>query len=197
MGPESSADDFTIGSTIQSKKTSQFLNIQTASTSYKPLVWGTTGDTTAWGLEGDTIITTTGSSYGRRKDTILILRRDTLWDSWLIHGNRAELSGLPVFTERLLRFVSADGVGNAEWEELQQLSDYSFALPVLARCMENNKILWKVNKSFRTEILIHVSLRTAGLDFQSQMVSLTDSVCRRHHPELFMYFIKSKKSPTV
>ena len=72
MGPESSADDFTIGSTIQSKKTSQFLNIQTASTSYKPLVWGATGDTTAWGLEGDTIITTTGSSYGRRKYTILL-----------------------------------------------------------------------------------------------------------------------------
>ena len=72
MGPESSADDFTIGSTIQSKKTSQFLNIQTASTSYKPLVWGATGDTTAGGLEGDTIITTTGSSYGRRKYTILL-----------------------------------------------------------------------------------------------------------------------------
>ncbi|KAJ4297550.1 hypothetical protein N0V90_005442 [Kalmusia sp. IMI 367209] len=62
-----SADEFTIGSTIQSKKTSQYLNIQTASTSYKPLVWGTTGDTTAWGLEGDTIITTQGSSYGRHR----------------------------------------------------------------------------------------------------------------------------------
>ncbi|KAF1978265.1 hypothetical protein BU23DRAFT_451106 [Bimuria novae-zelandiae CBS 107.79] len=66
MGPESSADDFTIGSTIQSKNTGQYLNIQTACTSYKPLVLGQSGDTTAWGLEGDTIITTTGSSYGRQ-----------------------------------------------------------------------------------------------------------------------------------
>lgn len=67
MGPESTADNFTIGGTIQSKKTGQYLNIQTASTSYKPLVFGATGDTTAWGLEGDTIITVTGSSYGRRE----------------------------------------------------------------------------------------------------------------------------------
>ena len=81
MGPESSADDFTIGSTIQSKKTSQFLNIQTASTSYKPLVWGKTGDTTAWGLEGDTIITTTGSSYGRRELKYLNLEEKNLGTS--------------------------------------------------------------------------------------------------------------------
>ena len=74
LGPESAADEFTIGGTIQSKKTGQFLNIQTVSTSYKPLVWGATGDTTAWGLEGDTIITVQGSSYGRREcDLLLIL----------------------------------------------------------------------------------------------------------------------------
>ncbi|EFQ93021.1 hypothetical protein PTT_09714 [Pyrenophora teres f. teres 0-1] len=66
LGPESTADEFTIGGTIQSKKTSKYLNIGTASTSYKPLVWGATGQTTAWGLEGDTIITVQGSSYGRR-----------------------------------------------------------------------------------------------------------------------------------
>ncbi|ENI10898.1 hypothetical protein COCC4DRAFT_122353 [Bipolaris maydis ATCC 48331] len=60
LGPESAAEEFTIGGTIQSKKTNQFLNIATASTSYKPLVWGAKGDTTAWGLEGDTIITTQG-----------------------------------------------------------------------------------------------------------------------------------------
>jgi len=67
LGPETAADEFTIGGTIQSKKTSQYLNIATASTSYKPLVWGVTGETTAWGLEGDTIITVQSSSYGRRK----------------------------------------------------------------------------------------------------------------------------------
>ncbi|KAF1851944.1 uncharacterized protein K460DRAFT_392117 [Cucurbitaria berberidis CBS 394.84] len=66
LGPESAADEFTIGGTIQSKKTSKYLNIQTVSTSFKPLVWGAAGETTAWGLEGDTIITVQGSSYGRR-----------------------------------------------------------------------------------------------------------------------------------
>ncbi|KAK7192471.1 hypothetical protein DPSP01_009711 [Paraphaeosphaeria sporulosa] len=66
LGPESSAQTFTIGSTIQSQNTSAYLNIQTVSTSYKPLVWGKSAETTAWGLEGDTIITATGSSYGRQ-----------------------------------------------------------------------------------------------------------------------------------
>ncbi|CAI6261956.1 unnamed protein product [Periconia digitata] len=66
LGPESNADEFTIGGTIQSKKTSLFLNIAEASTSYKPLSWGASGSTTAWGLEGDTIITVQGSSYGRQ-----------------------------------------------------------------------------------------------------------------------------------
>ncbi|KAH7075535.1 hypothetical protein BKA63DRAFT_595002 [Paraphoma chrysanthemicola] len=65
LGPEAAADEFTIGGTIQSRKTSQYLNIQTASTSYKPLKWEATGSTTAWGLEGDTIITVQGSNYGR------------------------------------------------------------------------------------------------------------------------------------
>ncbi|KAF2654066.1 hypothetical protein K491DRAFT_660789 [Lophiostoma macrostomum CBS 122681] len=66
MGPEASAEAFTIGSTIQSTNTSQYLNILTASTSYKPLEFAAASSTTAWGLEGDTIITTTGSSYGRQ-----------------------------------------------------------------------------------------------------------------------------------
>ncbi|KAF2017397.1 hypothetical protein BU24DRAFT_478485 [Aaosphaeria arxii CBS 175.79] len=73
LGPESAADEFTIGGTIQSKKTSQYLNLQTVSTSYKPVVWAATGETTAWGLEGDTIITVQGSSYGRRKFNLLAL----------------------------------------------------------------------------------------------------------------------------
>lgn len=67
LGPEANADEFTIGGTIQSKKTSLYLNIDTATTSYKPVSWGASGSTTAWGLEGDTIITVQGSSYGRRE----------------------------------------------------------------------------------------------------------------------------------
>jgi hypothetical protein len=60
LGPENAADEFTIGGTIQSKKTNQYLNIATTSTSYKPLVWG---------AMGETIITVQGSSYGRRELT--------------------------------------------------------------------------------------------------------------------------------
>jgi hypothetical protein len=67
LGPASSGDNYTIGSTIQSVTTKQYLNINTASTSYKPLSFGSSANTTAWGLEGDTIITVQGSTYGRRK----------------------------------------------------------------------------------------------------------------------------------
>lgn len=67
LGPESSAADFTIGGTIQSRSTSLYLNVQNATTSYKPLRWESAATTTAWGLEGDTIITVQGSSYGRRE----------------------------------------------------------------------------------------------------------------------------------
>ena len=66
MGPEATGEYFTIGNTIQSTNTSLYLNIGTASTSYLPLSFNTSASTTAWGLEGDTIITETGSSYGRR-----------------------------------------------------------------------------------------------------------------------------------
>jgi hypothetical protein len=66
MGPEATGEYFTIGDTIQSTNTSLYLNIGTASTSYLPLSFNASASTTAWGLEGDTIITETGSSYGRR-----------------------------------------------------------------------------------------------------------------------------------
>lgn len=74
MGPEATSEYFTIGETIQSTNTSLYLNIGEASTSYLPLSLDTTATTTAWGLEGDTIITTTGSSYGRRECSSYTLR---------------------------------------------------------------------------------------------------------------------------
>ncbi len=46
---------------------SLYINIGAESTSYKSLTFNKTAATTGWGLEGDTIITTTSSSYGRRK----------------------------------------------------------------------------------------------------------------------------------
>ncbi|KAF2116940.1 hypothetical protein BDV96DRAFT_39092 [Lophiotrema nucula] len=88
LGPEASAENFTIGSTIQSKQTSQYLNILTASTSYKPLAFSATGDTTAWALEGDTIITATGSSYGRQLNFLACKSTDAnYYDIYLQTGS--------------------------------------------------------------------------------------------------------------
>jgi hypothetical protein len=68
MGPEASSEYFNIGSTIQSLNSSLYLNIGPSSgKSYLPLSLDKTSNTTAWGLEGDTVITTTASSYGRRE----------------------------------------------------------------------------------------------------------------------------------
>jgi hypothetical protein len=67
LGPEAAADTFDIGGTIQSTKTKMYLEIGSDSTSYKTLKFSNTSSTKAWGLEGDTIITTQGSSFGRRK----------------------------------------------------------------------------------------------------------------------------------
>ncbi|KAF2273275.1 uncharacterized protein EI97DRAFT_436152 [Westerdykella ornata] len=89
LGPEASAEEFTIGSTIQSKKTSQYLNIVSASTSYKPVVFGPTGETTAWGLEGDTIITTQGSSFGRQLNWLVCKSTDSgYYDLYLQTGSQ-------------------------------------------------------------------------------------------------------------
>ncbi|KFY08955.1 hypothetical protein V492_05766 [Pseudogymnoascus sp. VKM F-4246] len=66
MGPEATSEYFTIGETIQSTNTSLYLNIVEASTSYLPLSFDATATTTAWELEGDTIITSNGSPYGRQ-----------------------------------------------------------------------------------------------------------------------------------
>jgi len=63
LGPESSAGLFTIGGTIslnQADGSKLYLNLNTTGTaSYQPLTFGNTATTTDWGLEGDTIITTT------------------------------------------------------------------------------------------------------------------------------------------
>lgn len=66
LGPVATAEFYDITTTIQSTNTSMYLNIGTATTSYLPLSFSKTANTTAWGLEGDTIITTTASSYGRQ-----------------------------------------------------------------------------------------------------------------------------------
>ncbi|KAI1339942.1 hypothetical protein F5Y15DRAFT_59916 [Xylariaceae sp. FL0016] len=66
MGPEASSEYYTIGGAIQSANSSAYLNIGNDTTSYKTLSFGAAETTDAWALEGDTIITGTGSSYGRQ-----------------------------------------------------------------------------------------------------------------------------------
>ncbi|KAI3400153.1 hypothetical protein diail_4385 [Diaporthe ilicicola] len=67
MGPESSSEYFNINGSIQSTNTSLYLNVGSDSTSYKTLTLGSTASTSAWALEGDTIITAQSSSWGRRE----------------------------------------------------------------------------------------------------------------------------------
>ena len=67
LGPVSTSEYFNIGGTIQSSNTSRYLNIGGDSSSYKTLTFDAEASTKAWQLEGDTITTSTSSSYGRRK----------------------------------------------------------------------------------------------------------------------------------
>lgn len=52
---------------VQSTNTSLYLNVGSDSTSYKTLTFGTAASTSAWALEGDTIITAQTSTWGRRE----------------------------------------------------------------------------------------------------------------------------------
>jgi hypothetical protein len=79
MGLEATAETYNIGGSIQSTNTTTYLNIGSDSTSYKTLTFSATADTKAWGLEGDTIITTTGSSFGRRTPYAACLCFRTVW----------------------------------------------------------------------------------------------------------------------
>ncbi|KAJ7594145.1 hypothetical protein C8J56DRAFT_1121337 [Mycena floridula] len=59
LGPEASSGYFALGKTISLSGSSPlFLNLAPSSTSYQALTLNSTAVTTDWGLEGDTIITT-------------------------------------------------------------------------------------------------------------------------------------------
>ncbi|KAH8730581.1 hypothetical protein GQ44DRAFT_448965 [Phaeosphaeriaceae sp. PMI808] len=89
LGPESSADEFTIGGTIQSRKTALYLNLQNVTMSYKPLKWEAVATTKEWGLEGDTIITVQGSSYGRQLNWLVCKSSDAnYYDLFLQTGSQ-------------------------------------------------------------------------------------------------------------
>ncbi|KAI0602390.1 hypothetical protein F4775DRAFT_588622 [Biscogniauxia sp. FL1348] len=109
MGPEAGSEYFDVGATIRSTNTSAYLNIAApddaaAAASYKTLVFGGEaeegGATDAWGLEknpltfffsggyqGDTIITTTGSAYGRQLNFLVCELGDGFWQVYLQTGS--------------------------------------------------------------------------------------------------------------
>ncbi|KAJ1302678.1 hypothetical protein OPQ81_002994 [Rhizoctonia solani] len=68
LASESTSGRFIINGSIAliSGSTNLYLNINASTTSYKPLTFGATASTINWGLEGDTIITTNASPYGRQ-----------------------------------------------------------------------------------------------------------------------------------
>ncbi|KAF9880751.1 hypothetical protein CkaCkLH20_01793 [Colletotrichum karsti] len=89
LGPEASAESFNIAGSIQSANSSSYLNIGSDATSYKTLRFGNASETKAWGLEGDTIITTQGSTWGRQLN-FLVCQLDTgYWQLYLQTGSDA------------------------------------------------------------------------------------------------------------
>ncbi|OBZ68220.1 Endo-1,4-beta-xylanase D [Grifola frondosa] len=88
LGPEASSGYFTLGSTISLNNpdgSQLYFNVdESASTSYKPLTFDTTATTTDWGLEGDTIITTSP----RQLNFLACATSDaTVYDVYLQEGN--------------------------------------------------------------------------------------------------------------
>ncbi|KAH0611403.1 uncharacterized protein H6S33_010668 [Morchella sextelata] len=67
MAAEATAERFIISGSIQDTTSGLYLNVDSsATTSYKAISFGATATTTGWGLEGDTIITTNASVFGRQ-----------------------------------------------------------------------------------------------------------------------------------
>ncbi|KAK3381289.1 hypothetical protein B0H63DRAFT_450646 [Podospora didyma] len=74
--------------TIQSTNTSLFMNIAASeSTSYKTVTFDKTATTTAWGLEGDTIITTRSSGFGRQLDFVVCRLDSQYWQVFFQTGS--------------------------------------------------------------------------------------------------------------
>ncbi|KAL1887364.1 hypothetical protein Sste5346_010274 [Sporothrix stenoceras] len=87
LGPVSTSEYFNIGGSIQSTNTSRYLNIGGDSTSYKTLTFDAAASTTAWQLEGDTIITSTSSSYGRQLNFLACKIDGGFWQVYLQTGS--------------------------------------------------------------------------------------------------------------
>jgi hypothetical protein len=87
LGPQSTSEYFNINGSIQSTNSSLYLNIGADSTSYKTLTFDKTASTTVWGLEGDTIITTKASSYGRQLNFVACKLDGGFWQMYFQTGS--------------------------------------------------------------------------------------------------------------
>ncbi|POS72668.1 hypothetical protein DHEL01_v208933 [Diaporthe helianthi] len=110
MGPEASSEFFNINGSskwpgkklvticpqkstpgdktiVQSANTSLYLNVGGDSTSFKTLTFGTSASTSAWALEGDTIITAQGSSWGRQLNFLACKLNGNYWQVYLQTGS--------------------------------------------------------------------------------------------------------------
>ncbi|KAF4832066.1 hypothetical protein CGCTS75_v004963 [Colletotrichum tropicale] len=70
-----------------SANSSSYLNIGSDTTSYKSLKFSNASETTAWGLEGDTIITTQGSTWGRQLNFLVCELEQGYWQVYLQTGS--------------------------------------------------------------------------------------------------------------
>ncbi|KAG6359323.1 hypothetical protein INS49_012844 [Diaporthe citri] len=93
MGPEASSEFFNINGSIQSANTSLYLNVGSDSTSYKTLTFGTAASTSAWALEGDTIITAQSSSWGRQLNFLACKLDGDYWQVYLQTGSATPSGG--------------------------------------------------------------------------------------------------------
>ncbi|KAG8785614.1 hypothetical protein FRC15_001047 [Serendipita sp. 397] len=67
LGPQSSGGYFTINGTIKLNSSPPvYLNIASTTNTYKALTFDSTATFSGWALEGDTLVTATGSAYGRQ-----------------------------------------------------------------------------------------------------------------------------------
>nr|XP_036589712.1 uncharacterized protein CTRU02_00466 [Colletotrichum truncatum]KAF6801717.1 hypothetical protein CTRU02_00466 [Colletotrichum truncatum] len=87
LGPEASAESFNIAGTIQSANSSSYLNVGSDATSYKSLKFSNSSETNAWGLEGDAIITTRSSSWGRQLNFLVCQLDGNYWQLYLQTGS--------------------------------------------------------------------------------------------------------------
>lgn len=66
LGPVGSSGYYNINGAIQTSGGGPYLNIDSGTASYRQLTFNSTATFSGWTLEGDTIITSQTSSYGRQ-----------------------------------------------------------------------------------------------------------------------------------